>query len=67
MKKGMCKGCDYLTKTEQIGFYAEDGITLLEPPTKELKPFCKRVQLHVNYIERIIEGDNPCLHYRIDA
>jgi hypothetical protein len=61
MKKGMCKGCDHLTKKAQVHFYDKTGMFKLDKPKKIVKPFCLSWSLHITdtggygYIDRILE------------
>jgi hypothetical protein len=63
MKKGMCKGCDNLGMKDQKKFFDESGRYRLVVPTVEKKPFCREHGLHLEYMERIYEGDRECHHY----
>lgn len=70
MKKEMCRGCDNLKEKIKTLRFESDGVTRIDPPRLEMRPFCIEHQLHVddyNYIERIYEGDTICPHYRKDG
>lgn len=70
MKKGMCTGCDNLTERIQIQFFKEDGLTRNDPPVRVMKPFCEGdprkngYGLHLEYIDRIVTGNEVCPRYR---
>jgi hypothetical protein len=63
MKKGMCKGCDNLLYVDQKKFFDETGRKKLDVPTVAKKPFCREYHLHLEYIERIVDGNDICNHY----
>ena len=64
MKKNMCRGCEFLISREQIIFWRADGVTIRDPPLKKQKPFCSIYQLHIDSVERVIEGNEICYRYR---
>lgn len=63
MKKNMCCGCFYLTSIEQIIFWGEDGVKRIDTPYKKIKPYCKHYRLHLESVERIVEGEEFCPRY----
>lgn len=63
MKKNMCRGCFYITTIEQIIFWNEDGVKKLDSPIKKQKEYCKNYQLHLDWVDRIVEGEESCKRY----
>jgi hypothetical protein len=63
MKTGMCNGCWALCQREQIQLWKKNGLTRLKKPKKIMKPFCSHHGLHLDYMDRVVEGDKKCLNY----
>jgi hypothetical protein len=63
MKKGMCKGCWALTKAVQTQWWNADGTLKRDTPLIVVKPFCSHYGLHLDYMDRVVEGDHKCLNY----
>jgi hypothetical protein len=67
MKKGMCRGCDNLTKTLQTVFYRKDNVTRFDPPRKVMKQFCRGYGLHMEYVRRLLKQKEHCPKYQSEG
>lgn len=63
MKKNMCRGCFYLKSKKQIIFWRADGVTIRNPPLKRWKPYCINYHLHLDSVEKVVEGNEICPRY----
>jgi hypothetical protein len=63
MKTGMCKGCWALCEKEQVQIWDASGRFKLATPIRVVKPFCSHHGLHLDYMDRVVEGDKKCLNY----
>lgn len=63
MKKDMCKGCGNLFERTQVQHYEGDNTTLIVPPLKTMKPYCREYGLHFEFVEQIVKGNTECKRY----
>jgi len=61
----LCRGCDNLHEKIQNREFENDGITKRKIPKMVIHWWCGEYKLHLNFIDRVLEGCNEeCPHFR---
>jgi len=63
VRKESCRGCDYYANRMQVRAWEDDGRRRKAVPETVLHCFCKYHQLHLEYIDRIYQGEKECPHF----